>query len=675
MNSPMRKTFFILLTIVFALQVSWAQVKVTTSWTFDALPKEVNVGDEVELIFNLSIIKDWYIYTEKQKEDVMAIPTHPYFELNDSYELVGDFYSIDPKSKYDDIWGDTVQYFTRSGQFRQTIRVLKPNLIIKGLLEFQTCSDVTGLCILYEEEILFDMISVAGSEDQSPSDADLSNQAVHAVKKKVKRENSGDSLWAFFLGAFLFGLAALLTPCVFPMIPMTVAFFTNDEQTKKQARFKAIFYGLSIVAIYILIGLVFTSFFGVGLANDLATGAIANIIFFVVFVVFAISFFGFFEINLPNSFINSMDKKASKGGLLGVFFMAFTLVLVSFSCTGPIVGTVLIQSFQGQVIKPVIGMLGFSSAFAIPFTIFAFFPGLLKGLPKSGGWLNTVKVVLGFVELALGFKFLSVADQAYHWGILDREIFIAIWFILSIGLGLYFLGLIRFPHDDKKPSIGVGRLFMAIASIAFAIYLFGGLRGGELKALAGYLPPLKQTDFSFEVALGLKEKPKRSEVAPNEFDGVVKHADFLELPHNLKGFFDYDQALGFAKSVRKPLFIDFTGHGCVNCRKMEQNVWSDPRILSLLQNEFVIVALYVDDRTELPEVDWYESSFDGRIKKTIGKQNFDFQIVRFNGNAQPYYVLLDQDEQLLVEPVAYESDANQFLAFLKKAIAEYNRRN
>ena len=664
-----------MLTLFFALQVSWAQVRVTTSWTFDALPKEVNVGDEIELIFNVSIIKDWYIYTESQKDDVMAIPARPYFEVNDSYELVGDFYSIDPKSKYDDIWGDTVQHFTKSGQFRQSVRVLKPDLAVKGLLEFQTCSDITGLCILYEEEINFDMISVTVAKEPSQTDVEDSNEAVNTSKKKVNDEDSGDSLWAFFLGAFLFGLAALLTPCVFPMIPMTVAFFTNDQQSKQQARFKAIFYGLSIIAIYILIGLVFTSFFGVGLANDLATGAVANIIFFIVFVIFSISFFGFFEINLPNSFINSMDKKASKGGFFGVFFMAFTLVLVSFSCTGPIVGTVLIQSFQGQVIKPVIGMLGFSSAFAIPFTIFAFFPGLLKGLPKSGGWLNSVKVVLGFIELALGFKFLSVADQAYHWEILDREIFIVIWFILSIGLGLYFLSLIKFPHDDKKPSIGFGRLTMAVLSIAFAVYLFGGLKGGELKALAGYLPPLKQTDFSFEVALGLKEKPKRSEVAPSEFDGVVRHAEFLELPHNLTGFFDYAQALEFAKAVRKPLFIDFTGHGCVNCRKMEQNVWSDPRVLSLLQNEFVIVALYVDDRTELPEGEWYESSFDGRIKKTIGKQNFDFQIVRFNGNAQPYYVLLDQDEELLVDPVAYESDANQFLSFLKQAVDEYKSRN
>lgn len=666
----MKKALVLLLFIVATIQ-SQAQVKITTSWTLDALPKEVNIGDEVELIFNVSINKDWYIYTEEQKEDVMAIPANPSFEENGSFELVGGFYAVNPSKKYDDIWGDTVQYFSSYGQFRQTIKVLSADLSIKGLLEYQTCSDITGLCILYEDDFDFSMIKVAGQNE--PDDVPLEDNAETKKRKTPRQTNSGESLWGFFIGAFLFGLAALLTPCVFPMIPMTVAFFTNDKQSGQQAKVKAIFYGFSIIAIYILIGLIFTSFFGVGLANDLATGAVANIIFFTVFVIFAISFFGYFEINLPNGFINKMDRKAEKGGLLGVFFMAFTLVLVSFSCTGPIVGTVLIQSFQGEVIKPVVGMLGFSSAFAIPFTIFAFFPGLLKNLPKSGGWLNTVKVVLGFVELGLGFKFLSIADQAYHWGILDREIFIAIWFLLAIGLGLYLFGVIRFPHDDKKPVISFGRIGLGIASLAFAVYLFGGFQGGQLNALAGYLPPVKQTDFSFEVALGLKPKPERSTVAPDGYNGVVRHADFLELPHELKGFFDYDQAMDFAKSVGKPLFIDFTGHGCVNCRKMEQNVWSDPRVLNLLRNEFVLVALYVDDKTELPEEEWYESSFDGRIKKTVGKQNFDFQIVEFNGNAQPYYVLLDHEEELLTEPVAYVPDVDDFLTFMNEALSAYKQ--
>jgi thiol:disulfide interchange protein DsbD len=484
----------------------------------------------------------------------------------------------------------------------------------------------------------------------------------------------GESLWGFFLAAFLFGLAALLTPCVFPMIPMTVAFFTNSSQSKKQARVKATTYGLSIILIYILVGLIFTSFFGVGLANDLATGAVANIIFFAVFLIFAISFFGYFEINLPNGFVNKMDKNANKGGFLGVFFMAFTLVLVSFSCTGPIVGTVLIESFQGAKIKPLVGMLGFSSAFAIPFTVFAFFPGMLKDLPKSGGWLNSVKVVLGFIELALGFKFLSVADQAYHWGLLDREIYIAIWFVLALGLALYLFGVIKFPHDDKKTKLQPLRLGVAVASLAFAVYLFTGFTGAPLNGLAGYLPPDKKADFSFAVAMGLEEAPKEFQVAPVGYDGEVKHADFLELPHNLRGFFDYEQAMDYAQEQGKPVFIDFTGHGCVNCRKMEQYVWSAPEVLNILRNDYVVLALYVDDKTELPESEWYTSSFDGKVKKTVGKQNFDFQITQFNGNAQPYYVLLDTNEQPLVAPLSYDPSVENFVEFLENGKAEFERR-
>ncbi|RKQ50418.1 thiol:disulfide interchange protein DsbD [Roseivirga pacifica] len=672
----MRKLLFALIALAFACQLQ-AQVKVTTSWTFDALPKDVQVGDEVELIFNVSVIKDWYIYAVEQKESVMAVPASALFEENDSFELVGDFYAVDPKSKYDDIWGDTVSYFGRSGQFRQTIKVLSKNLNIAGELEFQTCSDVTGLCILGTEDFDFKMITVRGeSPDENPVDtpADKSGDKVAGNYDQLLEADQGESLWGFFFAAFLFGLAALLTPCVFPMIPMTVAFFTNNSQSKSQAKFKALFYGVSIILIYILIGLLFTSLFGVGIANDLATGAVANIIFFTVFVIFAISFFGYFEINLPTGFVNKMDRKADKGGLLGVFFMAFTLVLVSFSCTGPIVGTVLIQSFQGEVIKPVVGMLGFSSAFAIPFTLFAFFPGMMKELPKSGGWLNTVKVVLGFIELGLGFKFLSVADQAYHWGILDREIFIAIWFVLAFLLGLYLFGIIRFPHDSKQRSKHPLRMALAVGAIAFSVYLFPGFSGGELKALAGYLPPVKQTDFSFQVALGMKEPPERSAVAPDDFDGIVKHADFLELPHDLKGFFDYEQALEYAKEVNKPLFIDFTGHGCVNCRKMEQYVWSDPLVLQRLRNDYVIVALYVDDKTELPESEWYTSPFDNKVKKTVGKQNFDLQIRKFNGNAQPYYVLLDNEEQPLIQPKAYDPSIDNFVMFLDKAKAEFEKR-
>ena len=654
---------FIALLLLFSGQV-YAQFKTTTSWSYDASKTEVKTGDEIELIFKVKIIDDWYLYSSDIDPDVGPMVTEAEFEPNDGFELIGGLIPVNAKEKYDDIWGANVTYFEGKGEFRQKIRILKKDLDITGSLTFQTCTDIDGQCIPGGADFDFNFIKVIGGEDQ---------KAQNDYSDLLKAEG-GESLWGFFLAAFIFGLAALLTPCVFPMIPMTVAFFTNNSQSKRQAKIKASAYGLSIILIYILVGLIFTSFFGVGLANDLATGAIANIIFFAVFLIFAISFFGFFEINLPTGFVNKMDKNANKGGFLGVFFMAFTLVLVSFSCTGPIVGTVLIESFQGAKIKPLVGMLGFSSAFAIPFTLFAFFPGMLKDLPKSGGWLNSVKVVLGFIELALGFKFLSVADQAYHWGLLDREIYIAIWFVLALGLALYLLGIIRFPHDDKKRKFHPLRLGVAIASLAFAVYLFTGFRGAPLDGLAGYLPPDKKTDFSFAVSLGLEDAPEELNVAPVGYDGEVKYADFLELPHNLKGFFDYEQALEYARSEGKPIFIDFTGHGCVNCRKMEQYVWSAAEVLDILKQDFVVLALYVDDKTELPESEWYTSSFDGKVKKTVGKQNFDFQITQFNGNAQPYYVLLETNEQPLVAPLSYDPSVENFVDFLEKGKAEFERR-
>lgn len=660
----MKKFMYFVLLLILGGSYSQAQFKKTTSWTFEASPSEVKTGEIIDLIFKVKLIDDWYIYSSDINEDLGPMPTAADFKNNGSFELIGGLISVDPKEKYDNIWEGDVRYFEPSGVFKQKIKVLTSNLKLEGTLSFQTCTDVDGQCIPGEADFNFLFIEVTGG-------ADLEASADYDGLLEVEQ---GGSLLGFFFAAFLFGLAALLTPCVFPMIPMTVAFFTNNSQSRAQAKVKALSYGFSIILIYILIGLIFTSFFGVGIANDLATGAVANIIFFIVFVVFAISFFGYFEINLPTGFVNKMDRKADKGGFVGVFFMAFTLVLVSFSCTGPIVGTVLIQSFQGEVIKPVIGMLGFSSAFAIPFTIFAFFPGLLKDLPKSGGWLNSVKVVLGFIELALGFKFLSVADQAYHWGLLDREVYLAIWILIALALALYLFGVIRFPHDNKKRTFSLSKFSLGLLSFGLAFYLFLGFLGNPLNALAGYLPPEKKNDFSFAVALGFEEKQEVLQLGPEGFKGVVKYADFLELPHGLRGFFDYEQALNYAKEVSKPIFIDFTGHGCVNCRKMEQYVWSDEEVLNLLAEEYVILALYVDDKTTLPASEWYTSSFDDRVKKTIGKQNFDLQITKFNGNAQPYYVLLDTNEQPLQTPKGYESNVDKFVSFLEAGLSEFEKR-
>lgn len=480
------------------------------------------------------------------------------------------------------------------------------------------------------------------------------------------KEEDENLLW-FALIAFISGLAALLTPCVFPMIPMTVTFFLKGSGGKAKGLRNAILYGVFIILIYTLIGTVVAVTFGAEFANLIATDPIINIIFFVVFVIFAMSFFGMFEITLPSKFVNNIDKQSDRGGLIGVFFMALTLVLVSFSCTGPIVGTILVEAAKGGVVRPIVGMIGFSMAFALPFTLFAIFPNWLQNLPKSGGWLNSVKVVLGFVELALGLKFLSVADQTQHWGLLDREIYIALWIVIFALMGIYLLGKLKFSHDSDLPYLGVPRLFLAIITFSFVVYLIPGMWGASLPGLAGYLPPTTSHDFNLPAMIkgegsgSLCEKPKNS--------------DFLHLPHGLKGYFDYNQAMQCAKDLNKPLFIDFTGHGCVNCRKMEEQVWADPEVLKRLEKDFVVVALYVDDKTELPENEWVTSKYDGKVKKTIGRVNADIQICYFGSNAQPNYVLLDNNEELLAEPRGANYNVKEFIEFLDGAKKLFNKRH
>jgi thiol:disulfide interchange protein DsbD len=420
---------------------------------------------------------------------------------------------------------------------------------------------------------------------------------------------------------------------------------------------------------------------GANFANWLSTHWIPNVLFFLIFLFFAASFLGMFEITLPSWMINKTDSKADRGGFSGAFFMAFTLVLVSFSCTGPIVGAILVKSAGGAVLEPIVGMFGFSLAFALPFTLFAFFPSWLANLPKSGGWLNSVKVVLGFLELALGLKFLSIADQTYHWGILDREVYIAFWIVIFTLMGFYLLGKIKFAHDSEVHYISVPRLMLSIIVFSFVLYMVPGMFGAPLKALSGYMPPQQTHDFDINSIVRDNLKIASFSNSGNKATSAAdicetpKYAEFLHLPHGLEGYFDYDQAVACAKAVNKPLFIDFTGHGCVNCREMEANVWSDPRVLQLLRDEFVIAALYVDDKTRIPEEDWVTSTHDGKVKKTVGKKYADFQISRFNVNAQPYYVLFDTEGELLVNPRAYDLDVDKFIAFLKRGIAEFKARN
>ena len=480
------------------------------------------------------------------------------------------------------------------------------------------------------------------------------------VKEKVPFD------WSLILQAILWGFAMILTPCVFPMIPMTVSFFLKSSGSAAAGRFNAFMYGLFIVLLYTLpitIIILITWIAGgdavtADIFNWLATHWLPNIVFFIVFMVFAASFFGAFEITLPSSWVNRADGKSGKKGLVGVFFMALTLVLVSFSCTGPIVGTVLIQSTQGQFWMPIVTMLAFSVAFALPFTIFALFPSLLTKL-KSGSWLASVKVVLGFIEVALGFKFLSVADQTYHWGLLDREIYLAIWIVVFSLLGFYLLGKLRFPHDEKVEHLNLVRLVSSIAVFSFVVYMIPGMFGAPLKALSGYLPPISSQDFVIGRGQAASVAPSSSSTDANPYG--------LEMPYGLNGYFKLEDALEAAGKSGKPVFVDVTGHGCVNCREMEARVWSDPRVMDLLSNRFELVALYVDDKTKLREEDWVYAS-NGDVYKDVGRANAYIAREKFGVNSQPNYILLGPDGRQIGEPRGYNLDIDGFIEFLKQAL-------
>jgi thiol:disulfide interchange protein DsbD len=452
------------------------------------------------------------------------------------------------------------------------------------------------------------------------------------------------------------------------MLPMTVSFITKKSSTRAEGITRAFTFGFSIVVIYASLGLIF-AFFGLGpdFGNWLSTHWLPNILFFVIFLVFAASFLGMFEITLPHQFVNKIDSKSSMSSFVGIFFMAFTLTLVSFSCTGPVVGSLLIEAVGGKFIKPLLGMASFGFGLALPFTLFAVFPSWLQNLPKSGGWLNSVKVVLGFVEIAFAFKFLSTADVVYHWGILDREIYLAIWIVLAILLGMYLLGKIKFSHDSDMPFVGVPRFLLACVSFCFAVYMIPGLFGAPLKGLSGLLPPMSTQDFILggnSNAGSIDSKMESNKLA-------TKHSDFLELPHGLTGYFDYKEALAASKKQGKPIFVDFTGHACVNCRKMEEYVWAKPEVLKRLKNDFIIVSLYADERKELPETEWYTSKRDGKVKKTIGQQNQDLQITKYHFSAQPQYVVIDANENQLSGTRFFDTDEAAFIKFLDDGKAAF----
>lgn len=665
-------------------------------------------GAEYELRFEAAIPSGFHMYDMGPYEGGPN-PTVITLSPEAGVELVG---SVEQRTKphryFDQMFGMEIGTFSGKALFTQRVRLTAVQAKVRAAIEWMICDDKSCMPPSDTELTLVvgaadaqgaaaeattapaggesvatpaaatERVSDTAATSGSVAGASETTAGAETAAAPAKDAAGSGSLWSLIIEAILWGFAALLTPCVFPMVPMTVSFFMKSSGKPALGRFRAGMYGFFIVALYTLpiaAIIVITRLVGgdavtADIFNWLATHWLPNLIFFAVFMLFAASFFGAFEITMPSWMVNKSDSKADSKGLAGIFFMALTLVLVSFSCTGPIVGSVLIKSTAGEFWSPIVTMLAFSLAFALPFTLFAFFPSMLKKLPKSGGWLNSVKVVLGFVEVALGFKFLSVADQTYHWGLLDREVYLAIWIVVFAMLGFYLLGKLRFAHDDEVQHVGVGRLALAIAVFTFVVYLIPGMWGAPLKALSGYLPPLTTQDF----VLGQTTSAGASvsATAPlRTVDGKApKYSDVLHLPHGLEGFFDLKEAEAYAARAGKPLFIDFTGHGCVNCREMEARVWSDPRVLELLRNDYVICALYSDDKMELPESEWVTTE-SGKVLRSLGKINAHYALKTFGVNAQPYYVLQGRDGRMLVEPRGYDLDVEAFVDFLRRGVEAY----
>lgn len=511
--------------------------------------------------------------------------------------------------------------------------------------------------------------TTVGSAEDSLANSEVKVAKVDTLKSEIASASKPvekKSIWLTFVLGFLGGLAAFILPCIYPMVPLTVSFFTKRAETKGKGIQGAMLYGLSIILIYVAVGTIITLIFGGSALNQLSTNGFFNVFIFLILLIFGISFLGAFEIILPSSFVNKLDSKSDSKGLTGIFFMAATLTVVSFSCTGPLIGTLLV-SIDTDLLTPIVAMFGFSLSLALLFTMFAIFPSWLTSLPKSGGWLNSVKVVLGFLEIGFALKFLSTADLSYHWGILDREIFLAIWIVLAILMGFYLLGKIKFSHDSDLPYVSIPRFFLASASFIFALYLIPGLWGAPLKAISGLVPPLATQDFVIT-------QGGSSMITSDTSSVKKKYSDFLHIPHGIDGYFDYEEALAYAKKVNKPLFLDFTGHGCVNCREMEARVWSDPRVLKKLNEDYIVVSLYTDDKTELPETEQFDSKILKRRVNSIGLKFQHLQATRFNTVSQPYYVLLGTDEKELVSPpIGVEFDIDKYIAYLDQGLAAFSK--
>ena len=642
--------------ILSLLLISFTLITGLKAQIYDPVKWNTSVEKVSDSTYNLvtkaTIESGWHLYSQNVP-DGGPIPTTFLYKTNEHFELLENTTEPNGIEVDDPVFEMRIKYFEHEATFKQLIKINNPDLtVINGEVEFMVCDDKNCLPPTIQE-LEFKI-----------KEGSVISETKTVTETTKDKDTSKRGLWSIFILSFLGGFAALLTPCVFPMIPMTVSFFTKQSKNKAVGFRNAIIYGVAIIAIYVLLGTVITAIFGADSLNALSTNVWFNIIFFLLLVIFAISFLGAFEIVLPSSWGTTVDAQADKGGIIGILFMALALAIVSFSCTGPIVGTLLVEAASKGGIAPIIGMLGFSLALALPFGLFAAFPGWLNSLPKSGGWLNTVKVTLGFLELALAFKFLSNADLVLqlHW--LEREVFLAIWIAIFGAMAFYLFGKITLPHDTPNGHISVSRFLLGLVTLAFTIYMIPGLWGAPLKLISGFPPPLKYSESPHGVGFS-----KSTTSTNSNHEGLPDGAH--EGPHDILAFVDYEKGMAYAKEVNKPVLIDFTGHACVNCRKMEDYVWSDPKVLDILKNEVVLISLYVDDKRELPIAEQYTSEITGKKIKYIGQKWSDFQLKNYKANAQPFYVLINHEEKMLNNPSAYDPDIQTYINWLKEGISKF----
>lgn len=660
---------YLLLIPVFQLQ---GQVLEPVTWSFGS---EKTADNKFDIVMTADIDNGWHLYAMDIAEGG-PIATSFTFEEPSGYTMDGKPVAIDkPEVKFDNSFGMDIGMHSVKAEFRQKITVTQYPATVKGFVTFMSCDDKQ---CLPPRDVEFSLVirgdgAAAASPGNTMTAASVSDEPLQA-SGDAPAKKPGKGFLKFFLLSMLAGFAGILTPCVFPMIPMTVAFFSQGAEKKGLAIAKALIFGLTIILLYSSLGIIVSlTSAGAGFANTLSTHWLPNILFFALFLVFAASFFGAFEIILPSKWVSSSDSKVDKGGVLAAFFLGLTTVLVSFSCTGPIVGALLVEAASGDVLRPTIGMFGFGLAFALPFTLFALFPSWMKKMPKSGGWLNSVKVVLGFIMLAFSLKFASNIDTVYSLGILSRDVYLAIWIVIFVLLGLYLMGKIKFENDSDVPHIGVFRLVLIIASFSFAVYLVPGLFGAPLTRISALLPPRATSGFNLMKMISDNRGGGAAVTTTggSAICGTPKYSDFLNFEYGLEGYFDLDEGLACAKQLNKPVLIDFKGHACANCKQMDARVWSDPEVQRRIRENFVLVGLYADDRTKLPANEVYMSEVDGKEKKTMGKKNEDIEISMFNTNTLPLYAIVDPFGKPLIETRGTDFDIQEFIDWLDRGVKAF----